>query len=294
MASHKPVHTIILDAGPILKNDPSVSTLLSKSENLFTVPTIISEIRDPAARSRVEITLLPFLTIRNPKSDSIKFVRDFARSTGDLPVLSAPDIQVLALAYELECEQNNGDWRLRNTPGQKKTNGLPPKLQSSSTEKQTAAGQPGLDNQPSSDTQRLPPADEPSAINKDAVSPHRDASGTVPEEANKVSEGLEELQIQSEDLEPAIMDEPPQQNFTNPSEETVTEEQPEEPESESSDSEGWITPSNLKKQQAKDDNASTEPISDDKILQVGTLTGDFAMQVRISTDLALNSLAKMV
>lgn len=56
----------------------------------------------------------------------MKVITDFARRTGDLGVLSRPDIHVLALAYELECERNGGDWRLRSVPGQQHLNGDPP------------------------------------------------------------------------------------------------------------------------------------------------------------------------
>jgi len=45
-----------------------------------------------------------------------------------------------------------------------------------------------------------------------------------------------------------------------------------------SDSEGWITPSNIKKHQAKDETSSTSTRSETKTLQVATMTGDFAMQ----------------
>src|SRR5271170_6665650 len=129
----KPVHSLVLDAGPIIKNEPPVSTLLGQSEALYTVPDIIEEIRDTVTRSRVETTLLPFLKVRSPKPPSIKVISDFARRTGDLEVLSKPDIQILALAYELECERNHGDWRLRSTPGQKRLNGSPPKLDQDAT-----------------------------------------------------------------------------------------------------------------------------------------------------------------
>ncbi len=93
---------------------------------LFTIPAIINEIRDAGTRARVENTLLPFLTLRSPKPASVKIMSDFARMTGDLEVLSRPDIHLMALAYELECERNHGDWRLRSVPGQKRLNGAPP------------------------------------------------------------------------------------------------------------------------------------------------------------------------
>ena len=124
----KPVHTLVLDTGAIIKNEPSVSTLISKADSLVTVPAIISEIKDVVTRSRVETMLMPFLTVRAPSPASMQFVTEFARRTGDLPVLSKPDLQIIALTYELEVERNGGDWRLRKVPGQKALNGpLPAK-----------------------------------------------------------------------------------------------------------------------------------------------------------------------
>ena len=47
---------------------------------------------------------------------------------------------------------------------------------------------------------------------------------------------------------------------------------------ESSESEGWITPSNIRKHHAKYVDSSTEPISESTTMQVATITTDFAMQ----------------
>lgn len=130
----KPVHTIVLDAGPILKNTPPLSTLLAQSEELVTTPAVVNEIRDPDARARVETIYLPFLKQRSPTPDSFNVLSEFARKTGDRTVLSRTDVEVLALAYEIECERNGGDWRLRSVPGQKRLNGKPPAKEEEGTE----------------------------------------------------------------------------------------------------------------------------------------------------------------
>ncbi len=122
----KPIHALVLDTGPIIKNEPSVSTLISQAQTLYTIPAVIDEIRDAVTRVRVETTLLPFLKLRAPRPASVKVITDFARRTGDLEVLSRPDIHLMALTYELECEINGGDWRLRSVPGQKGLNGKGP------------------------------------------------------------------------------------------------------------------------------------------------------------------------
>lgn len=39
----KPVHSLVLDANAIIRNDPSVSTLLAQAEELYTIPSVVSE-----------------------------------------------------------------------------------------------------------------------------------------------------------------------------------------------------------------------------------------------------------
>ena len=279
-STQKSVHTIVLDAGPILKDDPTVSVLVAKCETLVTVPSVLSEIRDVNARSRVETLLRPFLTIRCPRSESMKFVIDFSLRTGDLSVLSNPDVQILALAYELELERNNGDWRLRRTPGQKVLNGSPPKPQSDSLGKAESASEWDSDLQLPSDGPIFPAAEE-SPTNAQGGADDQKTDYEVSEVAEKVAEKVAEdgdnLQLEASDPKLASDTELPQHGDAGPS-----EEKPAELESESSDSDGWITPSNLKKQQAKDQNASIVPISDDQVMQVATITPEIAMQLRKS------------
>jgi RNA-binding protein NOB1 len=240
----KPIHTIILDSSPLLLNTPSLSTLFSQSQLLVTTQSVISEIRDPDARSRVENLYLPFLKIRSPKPESVKFVRDFARQTGDAAVLSGTDVEILALAYDLECERNGGDWRLRRVPGQKRVNGSVP----------TAAVEPPNE--------------------ADSKSDHISEENNIQE----VADGLHAVKLQEEvkgplklteesEVEETPIDKPPQ---SLPAEETFPSD---------SDSEGWITPSNIKEHQAKDSSSyQRSKASENKILQVATITGDFAMQ----------------
>ena len=269
MDSDKLAHFIVLDASPLLTNEPSISTLLAKSEKLFTVSGVIAEIKDETARSRLDSISSTFLTIKDPTPESIKFVTDFARRTGDLPVLSRTDIQVLALTYELECERNHGDWRLRRVPGQKRVNGSPPKIQS--------------EDKPQDSTQDLLLADISPETNVSAE--NCPANGTVVtefasandpptiEDIDAVSTCLASLQVTQVDN---VEDEKPQARPHPP--ESILEDD-NTVDSDSSDSEGWITPSNLKRQQAKDQNVGTAPSKGiAKPIQVAIITGDFALQ----------------
>ncbi|KAI4132865.1 MAG: hypothetical protein LQ347_002416 [Umbilicaria vellea] len=280
MDQSKAVHTIVLDAGPILKNDPTVSSLLARSESLVTVPSVIAEIRDSTTRTRVETLLLPFLTLRSPTPGSVKTVSDFARKTGELAVLSRPDIQILALAYEIECERNGGDWRLRRVPGQKGLNGAPPKkhesvLQTSGVADHTAGTatvnednnlkeaaplampkptttQPqhsARTNQYGRDTELAEPiGDIPEHLNGLAVADfNRQTATPIPGDSSRrtIHAKLDELLLYGSDSE---------------------------------DSEGWITQSNLAKHQAEHLNTSVVPVSETGSMQVATITTDFAMQ----------------
>ncbi|CCC11898.1 hypothetical protein SMACR_05110 [Sordaria macrospora] len=255
----KPVHSLVIDANVIIKNDPSVSTLIAQAEELYTIPSVVSEIRDEAARLRFQTTLMPFLKFRTPRPESIKFVTDFARRTGDLMVLSKPDIHLIALTYDLECERNGGDWRLRKEPSQKSVNGAPPaKEGETTTEGQTEAA-------------TAPVTEEKAAEEKT-------------EEVKQVEEQLEKLDIGSQEQE------------TTPAPEEDEEEEEEENDGEASDDDGeWITPTNIKKVQARESTQiAPEPLQ--KTLQAALITSDMAMRnvsLRINLNLLDSSFARI-
>lgn len=248
MASEKPIHSLVIDAGPIIKNSPPVSTLLAQSEAIFTIPSVVAEIRDEVTRARVETTLLPFLTQRNPHPDTVKIVQDFARRTGDLAVLSNTDIQLIALARDLECERNGGDWRLRNVPGQKRTNGPPP---------------------------AKPAPEAPSTSEATADHEAAPAGSEEPAAANDATEAVTSALSSTH-----ICDEPSSSADVPPEDASGSASGATEAGSESdSDNDGWITPSNIKKKQARDQMLSAETTEDtSKTLQAAIMTTDFAMQ----------------
>ena len=186
---------------------------------------------------------MPFLTTRSPKPESIKFVKDFAKKTGDSISLSQTDYQVLALAYDLECERNGGDWRLRNTPGQKRVNGSPPIKEEVEANTETVA------------------ADNPADVEDDVDEIETDLEGV------RISNTPSIPEVQGTDATEG--------NSSQPT--PTTEPVPEEEDSADSD-EGWITPSNIKKHRAKDDAANSTSKPETRTLQVATMTGDFAMQ----------------
>ncbi|PYH69343.1 rRNA-binding endoribonuclease [Aspergillus vadensis CBS 113365] len=252
----KPVHTIVLDAGPILKNTPPLSTLLAQCEELLITPSVVSEIRDPDARQRVETLYLPFLKQRTPSPKSVSVLSEFARKTGDRAVLSKTDIEVLALAYEIECERNGGDWRLRSVPGQKQVNGKPPvKEEKAEEEGEEAKGE--TEGETTQKEENKDGGDEVNAVAEDLK------NASLGEETSTQETALQNASVEAQTEEPTPQD--------------ADDAQEEEDDGDDSDG-GWITPSNLKKRQARDEASSAAAAPEPKVMQVATMTTDFACQ----------------
>ncbi|KAL4996309.1 Nin one binding Zn-ribbon like-domain-containing protein [Aspergillus recurvatus] len=271
----KPVHTIVLDAGPILKNNPPLSTLLSRCEELVTTPSVVAEIRDPDARQRLETMYLPFLKQRTPSPKSFAVLSEFARKTGDRAVLSRTDIEVLALAYELECERNGGDWRLRSVPGQKRVNGKPPVKSAEQQEEQ----------QPE-DAAKADEAAENSALEEVTEDLKATTLETKEDESNTENQAGPELEVTDNS----------QGDVSTSQEPSNEDEAEEEVDGAASESDGgeWITPSNLKKRQARDEAGDATAASEVKVMQVATMTTDFACQnVLLQMNLNLLSTATL-
>jgi RNA-binding protein NOB1 len=293
----KPVHTLVLDTSAIIKNEPSVSTLRAKADTLITVPAIVSEIKDAVTKSRVETLLMPFLTIRTPSPAAMQFVTDFARRTGDLPVLSKPDLQIIALTYELECERSGGDAKLRRVPGQK---GLNFQVEAREREMAEAAAAKAAEAKDESKLEVSPPEEQWETIPKKAknvpktVEQPVEATVQQGEEAQKeVTEALAQTSInddtttsQSTQAEPTSTAEPTQEDAA----------ENEDDASDSDSDSGWITPSNLAQKQAEDALPEASPTTPQKKMQVAVLTTDFAMQnviLQINLNLLSTSLMRI-
>jgi RNA-binding protein NOB1 len=262
----------------LIKNEISIDSLRAQADELYTIPSVISELKDEASKRRAGISLLPFLKLRSPKPDSVKFVTDFARKTGDLEVLSKPDIHLIALTYELECELNGGDWRLRRNPGQKRLNGRPPG-RNEEPQPTHDAGRPSheavpvaLNGPPADIKPEMAPSDEPPLK-------------TVDEGAQESrQEESVELEVERLSLDPNIVE------SIQHSESSPEDRNPSADDESDGDSDGWITPSNLKKHQARDNATLMSQQPTQKFLRSALLTDDFAMQ-NVSLQINLNVLS---
>ncbi|XP_044283951.1 RNA-binding protein NOB1 isoform X4 [Varanus komodoensis] len=110
-----PVEHVVADAGAFLRGAP----LQEIGRNIYTIREVVTEIRDKETRQRLAV--LPYqLHFKQPFPEYVRLVTEFSKKTGDYPSLSATDIQVLALTYQLEAE-HVGVAHLRKDPEQKVT-----------------------------------------------------------------------------------------------------------------------------------------------------------------------------
>ncbi|XP_076350947.1 RNA-binding protein NOB1-like isoform X2 [Tachypleus tridentatus] len=99
MEIRKKVPHLVVDSGPFIKN----ASLHEFGEKLYTLPEVLGEIKDKHTKERLQ-SLPVELCFREPPSELIKLVSDFAKKSGDYPTLSPVDLRVLALTYLLEKE----------------------------------------------------------------------------------------------------------------------------------------------------------------------------------------------
>jgi len=258
---------LVADSAAFIRN-VDLDKLASK---VFTIPDVLSEIRDPTTRQRLQV--LPYdIHMREPSQDAIKFVTEFSKKTGDFKVLSAVDMRVLALTYQLTKEFGGGD-NIRDEP-QKKTEVVPKSklvadnqmagfyIVKSKRKNKKGADVPADERQAEEAMEEEASSDELSKTEDEQT----DDSNVVDVNENQMNvesegkEGMEGMDTKDSGID----------------EEVVEDEHNDEDDDD--DDAGWITPSNIKaiKQQMGDD--GSEQQLDVSVVKCGCLTTDFAMQ----------------
>ncbi|KAI4968693.1 hypothetical protein ZWY2020_046023 [Hordeum vulgare] len=110
-ASSSGLAVAVVDANAVISGG---AALASTAGRLVTVPEVLDEVRDAAARRRLALLPAPVETVE-PAPEFVKRVVKFARETGDLQTLSDVDMKIIALAYMLEAEVH-GTSHLREHP----------------------------------------------------------------------------------------------------------------------------------------------------------------------------------
>ena len=113
VAAQEKYHALIIDSGAIIKQT-AFTHLHTSATNFYTVPAVLSEIRDAVSRKHLEDFQIRLQSLNNkqivtrtPSQEAVRAMSEFARKTGDYAQLSGVDLQVLALLYDLEVEAAN-------------------------------------------------------------------------------------------------------------------------------------------------------------------------------------------
>lgn len=118
----KLIKHLIVDTTAFIK----AANLQEIAENVYTIQEVVDEITND--RQRRKLVVLPYdLNIKDVFSESIKFITKFSKKTGDYTSLSATDIKVMALTYQMEKEILGAE-HLKTEPTMQKTvkvTGLP-------------------------------------------------------------------------------------------------------------------------------------------------------------------------
>ncbi|XP_053305485.1 RNA-binding protein NOB1 [Spea bombifrons] len=274
------VQHVVADSGAFLRN----AALREIGGSIYTVREVVSEIRDKETRRRLAV--LPYeLHFKEPSTDSIQLVTEFAKKTGDYASLSATDLKVLALAYQLEVE-HVGRTHLRNEP--------PEKVSVSSTAQHPEAPVnvagfhfPSKHGNKKEGVQRTPAAGESTSPLQKTEEEKYDSFLFWRTPLPNIDDDLMELmnaQVTSvtsseeHDVTARLHLPEDQSNAVDPSTEVHIsnerdDEEEEEEEEEEDDGGGWITPSNIK-QIHQEMGVREAPVN----VVVGCLTTDFAMQ----------------
>uniref|UniRef100_T2M3I8 RNA-binding protein NOB1 n=1 Tax=Hydra vulgaris TaxID=6087 RepID=T2M3I8_HYDVU len=250
---------IVADSAAFIRN----VDLQSLGKRIFTIGEVIDEIRDCATKQRLSV--LPYeIEFREPSSECLKFVSEFSKKTGDFKSLSAVDLRVIALTYQLEKEFCGVD-HIRSEPTKKCV--VVPKGKLSDKEisgffiekKVKVSGKKNDVN-----CKILTSANNSINVNNDQNFNSQSDNDQNDDDQNDNGESIED---QSEEFI---------KNQNNCFEDEFVENAEDDNNNDDDDS-GWITPRNIEKIKEKMDNGDEVRLEDANI-KCACLTTDFAMQ----------------
>ncbi|GBP79901.1 RNA-binding protein NOB1 [Eumeta japonica] len=113
--SAKRINHLVVDTTAFIKN----ANLRDVAENIYTVQEVVNEITND--RQRRKLVVLPYdIIVKDVFTENITVITEFAKKTGDYVSLSATDIKIMALTYQLEKEKV-GIQHLKTEPTLRKT-----------------------------------------------------------------------------------------------------------------------------------------------------------------------------
>lgn len=258
----KNIKHLVVDTTAFIK----AAGLQDIAENVYTVQEVIDEITND--RQRRKLVVLPYdLVVKDVFTENVKYITEFSKKTGDYRSLSATDIKVMALTYQLEKEKI-GTEHLKTEPTMQKvvkvtglanydSNNEAKPENSESVNQETGEITDSTGNE--SDDTKLNTAGKPVIESENTIN-----NGNVSDEED--AENIAE-QIKNIDLKDCVDDVIVK----------VSDDDEEESESEEdTDSDGgeWITPGNFAEKRKEMELGEFE----EKSVEVACITSDFAMQ----------------
>ncbi|GAA5955699.1 hypothetical protein JCM21900_005089 [Sporobolomyces salmonicolor] len=327
LTQHPSIKHLIVDSSPLLT--APLSSLRGMATQYLVTPDVVHELRDKNGRNVLDEARLQLpaetvwdpdheqdemarthdgFVVREPSAEAVAKITAFARKTGDLAVLSATDIRVLALCLTLELEEN-GTWRVRDHPGQVLTG--PPKEEKKEGEgegegekKEESELAEGLEKVEITDDlkEKQAGAEAPVASTSSAPAPAPIAStSSSPASSAQPTPSISTLSASESTATPTdAAPAPSTSDLGSPAEDAEEDDDGSLSDAESVSSSGsggsWITPSNLHSHKVKDLGLFSAPAAKSAaaqkpktILKAAVLTGDFAMQ-NVALQMGLNVL----
>lgn len=259
----KNIKHLVVDTTAFIK----AAGLQDISECAYTVQEVIDEITND--RQRRKLVVLPYdLIVKDVFTENIKFITEFSKKTGDYRSLSATDIKVMALTYQLEKEKV-GTAHLKTEPtAQKfvKVTGLPGQNTTSDKNEDSKhvnqeTGESALcrDEETGEVEIRPPVQTKPVEMPKT-----EEDNGNVSDEedAENIAEQIKNMDLKDDNIDEVMV--------------KVSDDEEESESEEDSDSDGgdWITPGNFAEKKKEMELGEFE----EKAVEVACITSDFAMQ----------------
>lgn len=258
----KKIKNLVVDTTAFIR----AANLLDIGENVYTVQEVVDEITND--RQRRKLVVLPYdLKIKDVFTENVKFVTEFSKKTGDYISLSATDIKVMALTYQLEKELVGTD-HLKTEPTMRKTvnvTGLPGYKANINKEKKDKSVNP-QNNESSNTHDEVENSNDIKNVQADEVVNENDEESQLAEE---IAEQIRSMDLQENNVvEECIV--------KVADDEDVGEEESGEDSESDDDSDGgeWITPGNVSEKKKEMEDGEF----DDKNVNVACITSDFAMQ----------------
>ncbi|RZC41609.1 NOB1 Zn bind domain containing protein [Asbolus verrucosus] len=241
VSDDKNVEYLVVDTTAFIQNAP----LQDVAKKIITCQDVVNEILNKRQLKR--LVVLPYdLEIKDVFPENIKAVTEFTKKTGDYPSLSATDIKVMALTYQLEKE-HVGVEHLRTEPVvQRSVNVV--------TNKQVLDMQPDVTGFYMPGRTKNVEGETDEQIEEEPETTHEELAGKF--------ETLQCQDLEETDVNILVPINDDDDNEVN------------ESHSDDDDDSGWITPSNVKlaKKQVQSE------LMEVKHVKVACMTTDFAMQ----------------